>query len=79
MINLLIGGSLITFLVNGLPKIKTDFSKWKIFFNDERVVPINDPDSTFGAYKKDLVGKIPISEDQFVQIKQGLTGKLIIK
>ncbi|KAF2899089.1 hypothetical protein ILUMI_07078 [Ignelater luminosus] len=73
------GGSLITFLINGLPKITTDFSKWKIFFNDERVVPIDDPDSTFGAYKKDLVGKIPISEDQFVQIKQGLTADAAAK
>jgi len=66
------GGSLITFLSAGLPQIKTDFSKWKIFFNDERVVPVSDPDSTFGAYKKDLIGKVPLTEDQFIQIKQGI-------
>ncbi|KAK5639931.1 hypothetical protein RI129_010742 [Pyrocoelia pectoralis] len=67
------GGSLITFLANGLKGIKTDLSKWVIFFNDERVVPIDDPDSTFGAYKKDIVGKIPLKEEQFVQIKQGVS------
>ncbi|KAB0792655.1 hypothetical protein PPYR_14614 [Photinus pyralis] len=73
------GGSLITLLIAGLKGIRTDFSKWKIFFNDERVVPVDDPDSTFGAYKKDLVGKVPITEDQFVQIKQGVTADVAAK
>jgi len=66
------GGSLIHFLRVGLGTIATDFNKWKIFFNDERVVPINDPDSTFGAYQRDLIGQVDITEDQFVQIKQGV-------
>lgn len=68
------GGSLVKFLTTGLPKIKTDFSKWKIFFCDERVVPVDNPDSTFGVYKKDLIGKVPLTEEQFVRIKDGVSG-----
>lgn len=65
---------MVTFLAVGLLNIKTDFSKWKIFFCDERVVPINDPDSTFGQYKNALIGKTDLEEDNFVTIKQGVTG-----
>ncbi|XP_060519370.1 6-phosphogluconolactonase [Cylas formicarius] len=69
------GGSLVSFLAAGLPKIKTDFTKWRIFFCDERVVPEDDPDSTFGAYKNQLVDNknINLREDQFVTIKQGVS------
>ncbi|GLV33948.1 6-phosphogluconolactonase [Carabus blaptoides fortunei] len=69
------GGSLVKFLTSGLPKIKTDFSKWKIFFCDERVVPVDNPDSTFGVYKQDLIGKVPLSEEQFVKIKDGVSAE----
>jgi len=66
------GGSLVSFLVAGLPKIDTDFSKWKIFFCDERFVPVDDPDSTFGAYKRQLVDTklVNLSVDQFVSVEQ---------
>ncbi|KAF5272624.1 hypothetical protein FQR65_LT04865 [Abscondita terminalis] len=67
------GGSLITFLSNAIPAIKTDLSKWTIVFNDERVVPLDDEDSTFGAYKKNIIGKVALREDQFVQMKQGVS------
>ncbi|KAF5287763.1 hypothetical protein FQA39_LY15699 [Lamprigera yunnana] len=67
------GGSIIGFLCNALPQITTQFGKWKIFFNDERVVEIEDPESTVGAYKRNLIGKFPINEEQFVQMKQGVT------
>lgn len=68
------GGSLVKFLTTGLLSISTDFDKWKIFFCDERMVPTDDPDSTLGLYKKDLVGKVNLKEDQFVTIKQGVSG-----
>jgi 6-phosphogluconolactonase/glucosamine-6-phosphate isomerase/deaminase len=42
------GGSLGKYLCTILPKIKTDWSKWLIFFCDERFVPENDSESTFG-------------------------------
>lgn len=62
------GGSLVKFLADGLPTIKTDWSKWRFFFCDERVVPFDDDDSTYGLYKSSLIGKIPITEDQFITI-----------
>ncbi|XP_019762001.2 6-phosphogluconolactonase [Dendroctonus ponderosae] len=69
------GGSLVSFLATGLTKISTDFSKWKIFFCDERLVPVADPDSTFGVYKKQLIDTeaVSLKEDQFVTVKQGVS------
>lgn len=73
------GGSVVKFLCEGLPGIKTDFSKWKIAFCDERVVPVDSPDSTFGVYKKELLQKVPIKEEQFLCIKQGVSGNNLIR
>ncbi|KAJ3635848.1 hypothetical protein MTP99_008720 [Tenebrio molitor] len=67
------GGSLVGFLKEGLPKIQTDFSKWRVFFCDERVVPEDSPDSTFGQYKQHLVGRVGLKENQFVRIKEGIS------
>ncbi len=36
-----------------------DFSKWEIFFADERAVPLDHEDSNYGLLKKDLLDKIP--------------------
>lgn len=69
------GGSLVNFLALGLPKITTDWSKWRLFFCDERVVPSESPDSTFGAYRKSLIGKVPLTESQFIQIDPHLTAE----
>lgn len=47
------GGSLINILAKGL--LKNDqikWSKWVIYFSDERVVPLNDKDSNFGSFEK---------------------------
>ncbi|EXJ88605.1 6-phosphogluconolactonase [Capronia coronata CBS 617.96] len=35
------------------------FSKWHIFFADERAVPLDHEDSNYGLLKKDLLDKIP--------------------
>lgn len=43
-----LGGSLGKYLTQTLPDIKTDWSKWTVFFCDERYVPENDSESTFG-------------------------------
>jgi len=57
------GGSLPNMLVHSPealllnPKIK--WSKWQIFFADERAVPLNDTDSNYGLLKKTLLDKIP--------------------
>lgn len=68
------GGSLIKALAEDiLPKVRTDFSKWKIFFCDERMVPYDHPESTFGVYKKLLLGKFPgLTEESFVPVNTSL-------
>lgn len=38
---------------------KPQFSKWEIFFADERAVPLDHDDSNYGLLKKDLLDKIP--------------------
>lgn len=44
----ILGGSLGKYLCETLPNIKTEWSKWTVFFCDERVVDSSDNDSTFG-------------------------------
>lgn len=39
-----------------------DFSKWEIFFADERAVPLDDKESNYGLLKTELLDKLP--EDQ---------------
>ncbi|XP_012257012.2 6-phosphogluconolactonase [Athalia rosae] len=69
------GGSLVKFLSDGLPSISTDWSKWRFFFCDERVVAFDDVESTYGIYKSNLVGKLPITEDQFIKINPSLSAE----
>ncbi|KAJ8981189.1 hypothetical protein NQ317_014833 [Molorchus minor] len=71
------GGSLATFLTIGLPKVQTDFSKWRLFFCDERLVPVDNPDSTFGLYKRTLIdtNAVNLKDEQFVTVKQGLSAE----
>lgn len=66
------GGSLVKFLCNGLPSISTSWDKWSLFFCDERLVPFSDEDSTFKLYKEGLIGKTPLTEEQFVVINPEL-------
>jgi len=70
---------MIKFLEKGLPNITTEWSKWRFFFCDERIVPEQSTDSTYGAYKTALMDKIPITEDQFISVNTDLTGKLPFK
>jgi len=66
------GGSLATFLAKGLPSISTEWSKWKLFFCDERVVPLDSSDSNYAAYKSSLIGAVPLTDEQFIKINPGL-------
>lgn len=72
------GGSLIGALAKGLPGVKTEWSKWKIYFCDERIVPFDDTESTYGAYKKALDGVVPIKDDQYRKIDPKLSGKFAV-
>jgi 6-phosphogluconolactonase len=72
-----LGGSLTKFLAIGLPKIDTDWSKWRLFFCDERVVPFENTDSTYGLYKNALIGVLPLTEHQFIKIDPHLPGRAV--
>ncbi|XP_043248228.1 6-phosphogluconolactonase [Colletes gigas] len=69
------GGSLVKLLVQSLPNITTDWSKWYFFFCDERIVPFDSNDSTYGEYKAKLIGKVPVTEDQFIKINPDLSAE----
>ncbi|XP_046397387.1 6-phosphogluconolactonase isoform X2 [Ischnura elegans] len=73
------GGSLVKFLSEGLPNIDTDWSKWRLFFCDERVVPTDSADSTYGEYKNKLIGTVPLTEDQFIKIDPDLSAEAAAK
>ena len=60
------GGSLPKILANALlapgdghPADTVDFSKWEIFFADERAVPLDHKDSNYKLLKDELLDKIP--------------------
>ncbi|XP_046381284.1 6-phosphogluconolactonase-like [Haliotis rufescens] len=62
------GGSLAKFLCNNLPNHKTDWSKWRMFFCDERYVPYDDAECTYKFYKENLMSKVPLSEENIFPI-----------
>lgn len=59
------GGSLPKTLAQALlaqpssPEDTVNFSKWEIFFADERAVPLDHEDSNYALLKKELLDKIP--------------------
>ncbi|CAK9803119.1 PGLS [Anthophora plagiata] len=69
------GGSLVQLLAQTLPNITTDWSRWYFFFCDERIVPFDSSDSTYGDYKTKLIGKIPVTEEQFIKINPDLSAE----
>ncbi|BES98393.1 6-phosphogluconolactonase [Nesidiocoris tenuis] len=66
------GGSLISFLTKCLPKLNTDFTKWVLAFCDERVVPFDDCESTYGTYRKAFCDSGLLKPDQFIAIDPNL-------
>lgn len=57
------GGSVSKFLCNGLPSKTTDWSKWRVFFCDERHVSFDDPECTYTIYEKGLMSKVPLAKE----------------
>lgn len=57
------GGSLPAYLASHelLNSTEILWSRWEIFFADERAVPLDHPDSNYGLLKKKLLDKIPAS------------------
>ncbi|XP_061838021.2 6-phosphogluconolactonase isoform X1 [Nerophis lumbriciformis] len=67
------GGSLVTTLSKELlATAGLDCSKWLVGFCDERVVPFDNPESTYGLYKNLLFSKINIPEDGILSIDSSL-------
>ena len=52
---------------------ETDWSKWHVFFADERCVPLDHADSNYGAAKKVLLDKLPIPSEQIVTVNPDLS------
>ncbi|KAM3958735.1 6-phosphogluconolactonase [Aphomia sociella] len=69
------GGSTVKYLCESLPRVDTEWSKWVVAFCDERVVPEESEDSTFGLYKRQLLPRTDLNESQFIIIKQGVTAQ----
>ncbi|KAH0945492.1 hypothetical protein HN011_003853 [Eciton burchellii] len=69
------GGSMVQLLAECLPNIATDWSRWRFFFCDERVVPLEDPESNFGLYKTNFIGKVPVTEEQFIKVDPELNAE----
>ncbi|XP_037727497.1 probable 6-phosphogluconolactonase [Drosophila subpulchrella] len=62
------GGSLIQLLTKALKSGALKTEKWVFYFCDERYVPLDDSDSTYGAYKADWLTHLPsIKDSQFVR------------
>lgn len=63
------GGSLVTLLSKGLGNLKTDWSKWYIFFCDERIL-CHDIEPLHVVYEKLFRGlKIPIPLDNIIKVE----------
>ncbi|KAJ2487442.1 suppressor of los1-1 [Coemansia sp. RSA 2050] len=67
------GGSLPATVAKYLKDNKSiDFSKWFVFFSDERCVPHADPESNFKLVKDELLSHVPIPDSQVVKISEAL-------
>ncbi|KAJ1535529.1 6-phosphogluconolactonase, partial [Nowakowskiella sp. JEL0078] len=65
------GGSLPAILARNLKDNKSvDFSKWHVFYADERCVPYDSPDSNHGLTKQVLLDYVPVPNDQIYPISQ---------
>ena len=63
------GGSLPNFFAMGAAAMNVDWAKVKFVFCDERLVPFDDADSTYGVYKKTDIFKLKgVDESSFVAI-----------
>ncbi|XP_067170749.1 6-phosphogluconolactonase isoform X2 [Apteryx mantelli] len=68
------GGSLVRILSQELPAAAGPAApaRWLLAFCDERLVPPGHPESTFGAYKAQLLPRLPVPERQVLAVTPGL-------
>ncbi|XP_005088833.1 6-phosphogluconolactonase isoform X1 [Aplysia californica] len=67
------GGSAAKMLCAALPEATTDWSKWRVFFCDERHVPFDNPECTFSFYKNNLMSKVPLSDEHIFPLNPNVT------
>ena len=68
------GGSSATMVSKSLEgKSNTEWSKWRVFFCDERFVSLSDPDSNFKAIEDGLLSKVPIDKQNVFTVDATLT------
>jgi len=72
--SLIVGGSAAKYLCELLPLTDADWSKWRIFFCDERHVSQCDPESTCGFYNKHLFSRVSVSKDHIFEDDTSLSG-----
>ena len=60
------GGSLPKFLKGLSKREDIDWTKWWVYFCDERYVPNDDPDSNYGALKQVLLDEVRLLSCRFV-------------
>ena len=67
------GGSLIKVLSEVLKSRSADvkWEQWRVFFCDERHVPFDSDQSTYGEYKKALFEHVPLPEKNIYRIDPG--------
>ena len=65
---------MVKYLSNGLPGRKTDWSKWRVFFCDERHVSYDNPECTYSMYMKNLMSKVPLTDDHIFPDEPSLSG-----
>ncbi|KAL4659187.1 6-phosphogluconolactonase [Arapaima gigas] len=67
------GGSLVSLLSQELLALPNlDSSAWVVAFCDERLVPFNDAESTYGLYKNQLLSKMNIPDSGILAIDPSL-------
>ncbi|CAK9781281.1 unnamed protein product [Cutaneotrichosporon oleaginosum] len=48
------------------------WDKWQVFFSDERIVPLDHPDSNYAACAKAFLDHVPIAREQIHTLNTGL-------
>lgn len=68
------GGSLVQLLTRALVALQLDTKYWKFFFCDERYVSHDHQESTYWAYKTQMLSQLPnILDNQFVKANTSLS------